>query len=407
MEYWQVLLRDRKMNESYLSVSQVNNYIKNIFDAEILLQGICVYGEIGSYNVSGGNAYFTLKDENSLINCVMFGARGTAPDIGDTVLAFGSMQYYTKGGRITFNVGRIEPYGKGLLYENFLKLKQKLEGLGYFDPSKKKPIPRYVRRIGVVTSETGAVIQDIRDVTRRRNDTIDIVLYPVKVQGVGAEMEIAKGIDFFSNYDKVDCVIVARGGGSAEDLQAFNTEIVADATYRCKKPLVSAVGHETDFTIIDFVSDLRVPTPSAAAELVAWKKDEVVGDLKDKLNYMLDDLDVMQREKMSDVQHLFTKLQLSSERVINFNEKSISSFANRLNIAIDGRMTEVERSLEVCEKTLCGLNPLSILNRGYAVISRGDEKVDGIAGLCEGESVKITMKDGSMCTEIISIEREI
>ena len=394
------------MNESYLSVSQVNNYIKNIFDAEILLQGICIYGEIGGYNVSGGNAYFTLKDENSLINCVMFGARTAAPAVGDTVLAFGSMQYYTKGGRITFNVGRIEPYGKGLLYENFLKLKQKLEDLGYFDPAKKKPIPRYVKRVGVVTSETGAVIQDIRDVTRRRNDTIDIVLYPVKVQGVGAEVEIARGIDFFSDYDNVDCVIVARGGGSAEDLQAFNTEVVADAAYRCKKPLVSAVGHETDFTIIDFVSDLRAPTPSAAAELVAWKKDDVVAALRDALDYMLDDLDAMQREKTSDVQHLFTKLQLSSERMIGLNDKSISSFASRLNVAMDNKISATERYLEIQEKALQGLNPMVILDRGYAVISRGDKKIDGITGLNEGESVKITMKDGSMQTEIVSIERE-
>ena len=261
------------MNESYLSITQLNNYIKSIFEAEIMLQNICVYGEVSSYNVSNGIAYFNLKDENGLLACVLFGANNfTAPKIGDMVLIRGSMNYYAKGGKLSFNAYSIMPYGKGLLYEKFLELKARLEAKGMFAIEHKKDIPTRVKRIGVVSSPTGAVIRDIIDVTHRRNDTIDIVLYPVRVQGVGAEHEIATGIHFFSEYPDVDVIIVARGGGSIEDLEPFNTEIVANAVFDCKKPLVSAVGHETDFTIIDFVADLRAPTPSAAAELVAWDK---------------------------------------------------------------------------------------------------------------------------------------
>ena len=266
------------MSETYLSISQVNNYIKNIFEAEVMLQNICVFGEVSSYKISNGIAYFNLQDENGLLPCVLFGAnRFDVPNVGDMVLVVGSVSYYAKGGKLSFNATHIAPYGKGLLYEKFLKLKEELESRGYFNLDHKKPLPERVNRIGVVTSATGAVIQDIIDVTHRRNKGVDIVLYPVKVQGIGAEVEIAKGINFFSEYPNVDVVIVARGGGSLEDLQPFNTELVAEATYNCLKPIVSAVGHETDTTIIDFVSDLRAPTPSAAAELVVNK---ISDDLK-------------------------------------------------------------------------------------------------------------------------------
>ena len=274
--------------QNYLTVSQLSQYLKSIFEAEIMLQNICVFGEISSYNISNGIAYFNIKDENSLLPCVLFNANNfTSPKIGDQVLVYGSMNYYIKGGKLSFNAYKIEQYGKGLLYEKFLELKNKLEKLGYFDIEHKKPLPERVKRIGVVTSSTGAVIQDIIDVTTRRNNSVDIVIYPVKVQGVGAEIEISKAIDFFSNYDKIDVVIVARGGGSLEDLSPFNTEIVATATYNCKKPIVSAVGHETDYTIIDFVSDLRAPTPSAAAELVVNKKSDDLDILKNMYLKML------------------------------------------------------------------------------------------------------------------------
>ena len=190
------------MSEQYLSVGQVNNYIKNIFEAEVMLQNICIYGEVSSYKISNNIAYFNLTDETGLISCVLFNAsRFPEPNIGDVILAVGSVSYYAKGGKLSFNANHIAPYGKGLLYEKFLKLKEDLEKRGYFKLEHKKPIPERVNKIGVVTSSTGAVIQDIINVTKRRNKTVNIVLYPVKVQGVGAETEIANGINFFSNYD--------------------------------------------------------------------------------------------------------------------------------------------------------------------------------------------------------------
>ena len=292
------------MSDNYFSVAQINSYIKNIFEAEIMLQNICVYGEVSSYNVSNGIAYFNIKDESGLLSCVLFGAKNfDTPNIGDVILVKGGMSYYAKGGKLSFNATSIMPYGKGLLYEKFLKLKAKLQELGYFDEARKRPVPKRVRRIGVVSSPTGAVIRDIIEVTHRRNGTIDIVLYPVKVQGVGADAEISQGIKFFSDYEKVDVIIVARGGGSAEDLEPFNSEIVANATFESKKPVVSAVGHETDFTIIDFVADLRAPTPSAAAELVAWRKDleieniakytlSIEKNLKNKFTFIQQDIDI-------------------------------------------------------------------------------------------------------------------
>ena len=270
------------MEEKAISVTQISTYFKQIFDAEELLQNISVFGEVSDFSLSRGVAYFSLKDENALLSCVCFGADNlVSVRNGDKVIVRGTPKYYVKGGKLNFNVNKIAPFGTGNLFEQFLKLKQDLENEGLFDDKNKKTIsPQNIKRIGVVTSETGAVIQDIINVVTRRNPFVDIVLYPVKVQGYNAELDIVKGINFFSDYPNVNAIIVARGGGSLEDLKPFNSEIVARAVFACTKPLISAVGHETDFTIIDFVSDLRAPTPSVAAELitenVAYKKQNLI-----------------------------------------------------------------------------------------------------------------------------------
>ncbi|MEG1500245.1 MAG: exodeoxyribonuclease VII large subunit, partial [Clostridia bacterium] len=260
------------MEDKALSVTQINNYIKNVFDAEELLQNIKIYGEISGYSVMRGIAYFNLKDENAIISCVCFSAdKFLFVKNGDQVVLSGSTKFYAKGGRLNFNVTFIEQNGQGLLFKQFLELKARLENEGLFDKKNKKELPSEIKTIGVVTSEGGAVIQDIINVTSRRDPTMNIVLYPVKVQGQNAEKEVCEGIRFFNDY-AVDLIIVARGGGSLEDLQPFNTELVARTVFESQKVVVSAVGHETDFTIIDFVADLRAPTPSAAAELVSENK---------------------------------------------------------------------------------------------------------------------------------------
>lgn len=384
------------MSESYISVSQLNSYIRNIFEAEIMLQNIFVYGEVSSYNISNGIAYFNLKDEAGMLSCVLFGANNfDAPKIGDMVLVKGSMNYYAKGGKLSFNATSIMPYGKGQLYEKFLQLKAKLESKGYFAPEIKKPIPKKVKRIGVVTSATGAVIRDIIDVTHRRNDTLDIVLYPVKVQGLGADSEIARGIDFFSSYDKVDVVIVARGGGSMEDLEPFNSEIVADAAFNCKKPLVSAVGHETDFTIIDFVADLRAPTPSAAAELVAWDKYLEL----EKINKYIYTIDKEIKNRLSIIQK---DIDISLQKIDNCSRNIINGFISRLNNNVD-KLYNIESIIDVREKELDklsvkldSLNPEKLSTLGYSKILQNGKIVTKTASLDKEKEFTVSMIDGKI-----------
>ncbi|MBO7219415.1 MAG: exodeoxyribonuclease VII large subunit [Clostridia bacterium] len=389
--------------ESYISVGQLNNYIKAIFQAETMLQNIFVYGEISSYSISNGIAYFNLKDDSNLLPCVLFNAKSfDVPNIGDVVLLKGSMNYYQKGGKLSFNAVSIAPYGKGLLYEKFLKLKAELEARGYFDESIKKPLPARVNRIGVVTSATGAVIQDIRDVTFRRNNSVDIVLYPVKVQGVGAEYEIAKGIDFFSNYDKVDVVIVARGGGSIEDLEPFNTEVVANAVYKCNKPLVSAVGHETDFTICDFCSDLRAPTPSAAAELTVWDKSLEIDNIFAYVSLMSKCIDRLYSSKVDAFIDAYKDiLDIMEDNVID-KVDDISSVVSKINVAIDTKLLKTTAKLDIMNNVITILNPKAIVDKGYSKIYRNGKVVKSVKDVGIDDNVSISLIDGMLDARVIN-----
>lgn len=388
--------------DNAISVTQVNNYIKSIFDAEFMLQNIFVYGEIGSYKVTNGIAYFNLKDENSLISCVLFNANNFPNfDVGSQVVVRGSINYYAKGGKLNFNAVSIESFGVGVLYQKFLELKAELEAKGYFDTSVKKVIPERVKRIGVVTSETGAVIRDIIDVTHRRNDSIDIVLYPVKVQGLGAEKEIANGINFFSEYDNIDVVIVARGGGSMEDLQPYNTKIVAEATFNCKKPIVSAVGHETDFTIIDFVSDMRAPTPSAAAEIVSYPK---INDLNILNEYLVNISKMTTKiisQRLKEIDYLFEKCNNGFDRLI------------RAKIAVFGRfMVENDRKVnDVINSLIQAINDIktkvvandykSLVNKGFTRIFKGGKVVKSIDNLQDNDIINFDLIDGRVGASVV------
>ncbi len=393
--------------ENCISVSQLNKYIKNIFDNELMLQNISVFGEVGNYTISNGIAYFNLKDNDNLVQCVLFNAnRFEAPKIGDVVLLTGSLNYYAKGGKLSFNAVNIRPYGKGLLYEAFLKLKAELENKGYFALERKKPIPDKVRRIGVVTSATGAVIQDIIDVTTRRNNTIDIVLYPVKVQGVGAEFEIASGINFFSDYDKVDVVIVARGGGSLEDLQPFNTEVVADATFNCKKPIVSAVGHETDYTIIDFVADLRAPTPSAAAELVAWSKDDTINGITKLIARMEKSINQIFSTNINEIEKNMIKINNCLLAKATSIENAIKTSYNQMVNVIDKKVLLCESNLQLLSKTIEKLNPKNLLNMGYSKIELNGKPVKSVKELKINDKVAFNFIDGKVMGNIEDIVKE-
>lgn len=395
------------MENTYLTITQINNYIKNIFEAEILLQNVCVFGEVSSYNVSNNIAYFTLKDENSALPCMLFHAnKFPSPNLGDVILATGSMNYYTKGGRLTFNANYIAPYGRGLLYENYLLLKQKLEGLGYFSLEHKKPMPERVNRIGVVTSSTGAVIHDIMDITKRRNNQVDIVVYPVKVQGVGAENEIAKGIDFFSTYHNVDVVIVARGGGSLEDLQPFNSEIVATATYNCKKPIVSAVGHETDYTIIDFCSDLRAPTPSAAAELLVREKSEDVNRVLVMFEKMNQIVSRKVLEVEQDIKKYFGILELKSEQKINNVYSNLNNKFNKLYMNVNNKVLNIESGIMQQKVYLEKINPIILMEQGYTKLVKEKIVVKNVDELNNGDLVHATLLNGKVSLTVNSVLEE-
>ena len=385
-----------------ITVSQLSTYVKQIFDAEELLHGISVVGEISGWSNVRGTAYFTLKDASSALSCVCFIANEFSEfKNGDSVMLIGSVKYYTKTGKLNFNVLRIERYGESVLYQQFLELKANLQAKGYFDEERKKPIPQNIKRIGVVSSEGGAVIQDIINVRTRRNPKIDIVLYPVKVQGVGAENEIAHGIEVLDNYN-VDVIVVARGGGSFEDLQPFNTEVVANATYNCRKPIVSAVGHETDFTIIDFCSDLRAPTPSAAAELLCddinFKKDKIkrytetfIVNMQRFVNDKIDCFKISVESMIKNYAYVEENCYLTFNSIL----KDFSKASNMFVVREENRLARKE---EVLNK----LNPAEVLKLGYAFVKSGGMHINSIKNIKENDKLDIRLKDGTLQAKVVS-----
>lgn len=373
MAFWQVFAGARVMERQPISVSNLAEYIKRIFDAETLLYNIEVIGEISSFGLSNGNAFFTIKDDKALLNCVLFGiCGGYQPKVGEKVVVMGTPKYYVKGGKLNFNAISIKPFGEGDIFKRFLELKNRLEKEGLFDVAHKKTMPSKIERIGVVTSETGAVIHDIINIARRRNASQDIVLYPIKVQGIGADKEIANGIDFFSNYANVDAVIVGRGGGSDEDLQCFNSEIVARAVYNCKKFIVSAVGHETDTTLCDYSADLRAPTPSAAAELLTRDRS----DQKSKLKLLMQNIQNGMQYKL-----------VSSSN-------NLHALMDNINNEMQNYLFKKQKQFDLLGEMLKNCNPKAILNKGYAKIESNGQSIASANRLSVGQDVNIYFADG-------------
>lgn len=370
------------MERKPIKVSMLANYIKQIFDAETLLYNIQVIGEISSWGYSGNNVFFTIKDENALLNCVLFGANDYASfKVGDNVIVTGTPRYYAKGGKLNFNAIDIKIFGEGEIYKRFLELKNRLEREGLFDVAHKKAMPTHIKRIGVVTSETGAVIHDIINVVTRRSAQQDIVLYPIKVQGIGADVEIAKGIDFFSNYENVDAIIVGRGGGSDDDLSNFNSEIVARAVYDCKKFVVSAVGHETDFTICDYVADLRAPTPSAAAEMLTksgterkYALDLIVNNIRSEISGKIND----KNNQLLQLKGVF--------------ESTMQNYISTKN-----------QELLLLREAIKNSNPKRILSLGYAKIERDGNSVTSAKQVDINDDISIYFDDGKVLASVKEI----
>lgn len=386
-----------------LKVQQFNNYIKNILAAEEFLSNIAIYGEVTNFKISGGNAYFDLKDEDAMLSCVKFGAADLDINNGDLILVYGKVNFYVKTGRLNFIVSKTEAYGLGELYAKFLELKNKLEKQGYFSEEIKKPIPRFAKRIGVVTSENGAVIRDIIHVTRSKNKYTDIVVYPSKVQGVRAEEELAAGITYFNSRDDIDVIIIARGGGSLEDLAPFNTEKIVEAIYGSRIPIISAVGHETDFSLSDFASDLRAPTPSVAAELAVFNYAEqvsLIAQLAENNYYFVTRLLNQRKNETkfvldSVIDKLKLKLSEGSAKVF----ESIRMIGDRLQ-----NVYEIKKSkLDLISGIISKQNPLEILKSGYSVVERNNKKVLRINDLKTDDDIKVVMSDGSFLAKVAKI----
>lgn len=359
------------MNFSNLSVSELNNLIKNIFDSEEMLFNISVLGEISSFKITRGIAYFTIKDEISSLNCVMFNATKEY-SVGEKVKITGRLNYYVKLGKLSFNAYFIESLGEGDIFKKYQLLKERLLKEGLFDASSKKEIPTNVKRIGVITSSTGAVIRDIINVTRRRNSAVDIVLFDCKVQGENANRELVNAINFFSDYN-VDVVIVARGGGSKEELNCFNDEQVARACFLCKKPIVSAVGHETDFTLIDLVGDLRAPTPSAAAELVVQEAKNYKAIINNNVKTIKILLDFKLKKLKSKLEKQIYNLKYDINLILN---KSIFEFRNNnheITNKIDYLIKNKANKLEILSHKIESANPKILMNKGYTKIFKNNE----------------------------------
>ena len=387
-----------------LTILQFNTFVKNILDAEEFLSNISVFGEVTNYKVSGGHAYFDLKDENAMLSCVKFGASDLNIKNGDLITVFGKVNFYVKSGRLNFIVSKAQAYGLGDLYQRFMMLKEKLEKEGLFREEIKKSIPRFSKRIGVVTSETGAVIRDIIHVTKSKNPYTDIVLYPSKVQGVGAENELAKGIEYFNSRDDIDVIIVARGGGSLEDLSPFNTETIVRAISSSNLPIISAVGHETDFTLCDFASDLRVPTPSVAAEVAVFDYEEQVRNIElinKNIYYFITKLLTENKQELIGLsESLIDKIKLK----IGESKNAVLGFVKDIQNFVIQTHKDKQNQLDAVTNVISKLNPLEILKNGYSIVEKQNKKIVSAKDVKPGDVVDVKLSDGSFTAVVNDVK---
>ena len=396
-----------KYENMAISVSQLNSYIKDKFENDEYLENVLVKGEISNFkNHYTGHMYFTLKDENSLIKCVMFKNYAQRLDFmpkdGMKVFLLGGVSVFERDGVYQIYAKAMQEDGIGVLYKKYEELKQKLEKEGYFDEKHKKRIPKMPKTIGVLTSQTGSVIRDIINVSTRRNPNVYIRLFPVPVQGEGAAEKIADGIRFMNENKLADVLILARGGGSLEDLWPFNEEIVAHAIYNSKIPIISAVGHETDFSISDFVADLRAPTPSAAAELAVPD----IYEIKQKINIYQNRLRLSLIKKIEIMKLRYEKCMSSRVfkeplREINDNYLKIDTYIKRLENCIKTKQKEEKtKYIEIVSK-LDALSPLKTLTRGYSLVEQNGKIIKSSKKLKNGDKINIRFKDGKKEAEIL------
>lgn len=395
-----------------LSVGELNEYVRRTLAGDPMLHGICLRGEISNLkrHVSG-HWYFTLKDSQSAISCAMFRQAAMTvafvPVDGQQVRLFGSVGLYAKTGQYQFYAEGMEQDGIGEMYARFERLKQRLSQEGLFDPALKKPLPLLPKGVGIVTSKTGAVVHDIARVAWRRNPGMPLILCPVQVQGEGAAQEIARGIQALDRLSDVDVIIVGRGGGSIEDLWAFNEEAVARAIFACEKPVISAVGHETDVTIADFVADLRAPTPSAAAELVVQPRD----GLLDMISGYAARVERACQFGLNDRQMALARLgqrfsEASPERRSQLMISRVQQAFQRLETAALGTMTQKAHALAQSEVRLRAAGPMATLDRGYALVLKEEELLRQVEDAPEGTGIRVILRDGELRATVTQARKE-
>lgn len=400
------------MARNVYTVKQVNSYIKNMFTQDFMLNRIYVKGEVSNckYHTSG-HIYFSLKDESGTIACVMFaGQRGGLSfhmREGQQIIVLGSVNVYERTGSYQLYAQEIRLDGEGTLYEKYQMLKQELEEMGMFAPEYKKAIPRYAKRIGVVTAPTGAAVRDIMNISARRNPYVQLLLYPAQVQGEGAKESIVRGIRMLETKD-VDVIIVGRGGGSIEDLWAFNEECVARAIFDCQVPVISAVGHETDVTIADYVADLRAPTPSAAAELAVWDYRQLQGYLDECRLRMNRSMTGTIRINRLRLKELDVKLSyLHPRHKLQDQQQRLTELEEELRTLMRDRVKEARHRLAIQIEKMNGLSPVRKLNQGFSYVEEADGGVvKSIRQVEKGDELTVYVTDGLIRTSVKAVQKK-
>lgn len=400
------------INNVILTVTDVNRYIKTLLDYDELLSNLKVEGEVSNYKRhSSGHLYFSIKDNKGKINCVMFRSDTYSLDFepmdGMKVIIEGNVSVFEKNGNYQLYVRSMKKKGIGRLYEEYNKLLEELKSKGYFDSEKKKPIPKFVNKVAVVTSKTGAAIRDIISVIKRRNKNIEIIVCPVLVQGQGSGEDVAQMIYNINRLNLADVIITGRGGGSIEELWAFNERVVAQAVYDSKIPVVSAVGHETDFTICDFVADFRAPTPSVAGEIVSEPLDDILLSIdkfeKNIANSLLNLINVYKQR----IDNVINKPVIKRPNAYIENiEQYVDSLKDSIDISYINKINLQKQKLDSLEKLIKSLSIENILDRGFAVVEKENQVITSINDVKINDKIKIRMKDGNLISAIEEIEGE-
>lgn len=393
------------------TVSQVNSYIKRMFEQDFLLSQVSVKGEVSNlkYHTSG-HIYFSLKDAGGVLQAVMFAGnrRGLrfSMENGDRVVVSGEISVYERDGKYQIYAREITKEGVGDLYARYMLLKKRLEEMGMFDAIYKKPIPRFAGKVGIVTAKTGAAIQDMVQIAGRRNPYVQLYLYPAQVQGSGAAETIVKGIQYLDQL-QLDVIIIGRGGGSIEDLWAFNEEIVAMAVFECRTPIISAVGHETDTTIVDWVSDLRAPTPSAAAELAVFDYRQLlqqICDLENQLQQLIWQKTDYMKEKL---EHYRAVLRLSApQNKLQEKRRQCTEYQERMSRCIRQRLSDEKHRLELCCQRLADLSPLKKLCGGFGYITADKIPVVKPTQVSPGDQLSIRLAEGEILAEVLTVNEK-